>query len=535
MANEPNHKPSSASAETVPPPVGGGDDKTVQTNAGGTGSRVAEAVFAGGPGGVLDHYELQQLIGRGGMGVVYLARDTATGQTVALKQISPMYLGSEKARNRFYKEAENMRRVAHANILPVLDIGRRADAPYYVMPYIAGGSVARFVEGNKALRESEALAIAVQVAEALKFAHDVGVIHRDIKPENVLVNGQGVAFVADFGLVKSLFENETVPEGEARFTIGTARYMAPEIAEGKAGDTRADIYAFGAMLYELASGFAPFDDRDDVSGTQQIIRRLLTEAPTPVQQLNPLISDGLKHVIERAMARQLCDRYAHMKYVVEDLAAIVRGATPGSAPATPGATEAVTAAATLLPRAGRASTRSRLSLATVGVLAVVGAAAAYVAMTANADRHAAKASTQPQPAGETHATPVVSIPTTKPAAGVSPVTPPVSAKSNDAAILSAVISGKESEAIDLLMDARYASPVAWPTSAEGVPLLHLAARHGRVRVVEFLVKERGGDINAVHEFSRKTPLDEVDAAVHPDAVMALRKLEAKTYSELRDR
>ena len=280
-----------------------------------------------GLAGKIDRFEVIRVLGQGGMGVVLLARDpNANGATVAIKTIAARFVGNARAQSRFVKEANNMKRMTHPNVLKVTECVNRPNGAYYVMPFIDAGSMARLLDNDEPADTTLLLNVAVQIADALRYAHDdAGVLHRDIKPENVLVDSSGHAYLSDFGLVRSLVVNETVQEGERGWTVGTARYMAPEIADGKAGDTRADIYSFGAMLYELATGVAPYEDTAPSATNERILDRILHASPTAVLSLNPSILPDLARLIEGAMARELRDRYAHMKDVLEDLKRIRRG------------------------------------------------------------------------------------------------------------------------------------------------------------------------------------------------------------------
>lgn len=263
---------------------------------------------------VVDHFEILRLLGGGGMGIVLLARDSATGREVAIKLVKSDLVTNQHAVHRFLKETGHLKRLVHTNIVPVEEISDRPEGPYFVMPYFEKGSLASRIKPGQPLDTESILDIAIQVAEGLSFAHRSGIIHRDLKPANILLGAGGRVCLADFGLARTMF-NDTIVDVESRQLEGTAPYVSPAIAAGDAEDTRCDIYSFGALLYEMLTGQPPYQGR----GTKEILDQILAGPPKPISSLNPAADRGLVAVAEGCMARELRDRYADMRDVLKDL------------------------------------------------------------------------------------------------------------------------------------------------------------------------------------------------------------------------
>lgn len=262
----------------------------------------------------LDRFEVLRLLGAGGMGIVLLARDTLVNQHVAIKLIRSELVSNQGIVHRFLKEAGHLKRLQHPNVVPVAEISTRAEGPYFVMPYFERGSLAAQIRPGEPLAADQILALASPLAEGLAFAHRNGIIHRDLKPANILLAADGRACLADFGLARTVF-NDSIVDVENRNLEGTAPYMSPAVARGEAEDTRCDIYSFGAVLYEMLTGHAPYKGR----GTKDILNQIIAGPPRPVRTLNPRADAGLVTVTEGCLARELRDRYADMRDVAEDL------------------------------------------------------------------------------------------------------------------------------------------------------------------------------------------------------------------------
>jgi hypothetical protein len=268
-------------------------------------------------------YEILRILGRGGMGIVLMARDAESGDEVAIKMIRADLATDEKLTRMFLKEAAHMRQLRSDGIAPVIAVSESTTTPYFVMPFFAGGNLAKLIRPGRPLDDGRIMAIALQIAKGLEFAHQRGIIHRDLKPANILMTGEGRAVLADFGLARTVF-NDSLVDAENLQVEGTAPYMSPAVAAGNAEDTRCDIYAFGALLYEMLTSEPPYKGRT----TREIRSLILTGPPPAIRTLNPKASDSLVQVAEGAMGRELRDRYANMEDIVKDLQRIGEGKLP---------------------------------------------------------------------------------------------------------------------------------------------------------------------------------------------------------------
>lgn len=264
--------------------------------------------------GRLDNYELLERIGIGGMGIVFRAvqPDANTPAVVAVKILKPELCRNRRARDYFAKEAGHMRRMSHPNILPIIDFQNSENRPYLVMPFVRTGSLHDFLKTPRPY--AAILGLLKQVASALEYAHDSGVIHRDVKPSNILVDSEGRPYLTDFGLSRSLLNDPGLEIGSDQ-TEGTPQYQSPAEAGGKREDTRGDIYSFGAVLYEVLTGRCPYPNLP----REHLLERIRTTPPTPVLKLNPQAPATLAAVCHKAMARTLGARYPHMSYVLAAL------------------------------------------------------------------------------------------------------------------------------------------------------------------------------------------------------------------------
>ena len=223
-------------------------------------------------GQTLKHYEIQEQLGKGGMGVVYRARDTRLGRPVALKVLAPEFTKDADRKSRFFQEAKAASAISHPAIAQVYDFDEGPEGLFIVMELVEGQTVKALIQGRE-LDLLGSLEIAMQVASGLQKAHEAGIVHRDIKPENVIVTPDGHAKILDFGLAKllepteptnapsgeELSHMETLAKTQAGFVLGTLRYMSPEQARGQPIDHRSDIFSLGVVLYEMVTGQQPFD------------------------------------------------------------------------------------------------------------------------------------------------------------------------------------------------------------------------------------------------------------------------------------
>lgn len=268
--------------------------------------------------GSLGRFRVLSSLGTGGMGIVLLCKDTTSvgdsPSLIAAKVLRLELRDNPTARHRFLTEARHMSRLVHPHIVPVEGIFPDHDPVFYTMPYYAKGSLGRAFCHGSPLPAPRIHAIALAVASALQHAHDRGIIHRDLKPANILLTETDQAVVCDFGLVRTVF-NDTLVDPSRSVHEGSAPYMSPALANGQAEDTRCDIYAFGATLYELLTTQPPYDGISPA----EILTKIRTGPPTPILELQPAAHPGLAAVAERCMAREHRDRYASMADVLTDL------------------------------------------------------------------------------------------------------------------------------------------------------------------------------------------------------------------------
>jgi len=252
-----------------------------------------------------DRYRIERELGRGGMATVYLAQDLKHDRQVAIKVLHED-LGAVLGAERFLTEIKTTAKLQHPHILPLLDSGEAGGLLFYVMPYITGETLRARLERETQLPVADALRIAREVADALAEAHGRGVVHRDIKPENILLQGSH-ALVADFGIALAVQHAGGARMTQTGLSLGTPQYMAPEQAMGdKAVDHRADIYALGAVTYEMLTGEPPHTG----ANVQAIVAKLLTEPVRPVRVLRPAVSEQVDATLRVALQKLPADRFA---------------------------------------------------------------------------------------------------------------------------------------------------------------------------------------------------------------------------------
>jgi outer membrane protein assembly factor BamB len=272
----------------------------------------------------LGEFRIIRELGRGGMGVVYKAEQTSLRRVVALKVLRFGVVADQEAMQRFQREAETVARLHHTNIVPIFAVGCERGVHYYAMQYIAGRSLADVLaesqRSGKPLPCDEVAAWGLQAAEALAHAHQRGVIHRDIKPSNLLLDGDGVVWLTDFGLAKRMDEATLTVYGAL---MGTPRYMSPEQAASlqQPVDRRTDIYSLGATLYELATARPLFGPAEP----QLVIAQILTEEPARPRQLRAGVPRDLETVILTCLAKEPLKRYQTAQALVSDLWAVIEG------------------------------------------------------------------------------------------------------------------------------------------------------------------------------------------------------------------
>ncbi|MEW5939821.1 MAG: SUMF1/EgtB/PvdO family nonheme iron enzyme [Chloroflexota bacterium] len=276
---------------------------------------------------IAGRYRVEGTIGAGGMAVVYKAYDTRVETEVAVKVIATENLPPktlERALKRFEREAKALAKLNHPNIVKVMDYGEHEGQPYLVMPYLPGGTLKTKL--GKPMPWQEAVQLILPIAEALDFAHDEKMIHRDVKPSNILLTRRGQPMLTDFGIAKLLDLEDTVDLTGTSAAVGTPEYMAPEQARAKSVDHRADIYALGIVLYEMATGRRPF-----VADTpMEVLIMQATEPLPPPRKFAPNLPDHAEQILLKALAKKPDDRYQTMEEMHAALKGV--GQTPALAP-----------------------------------------------------------------------------------------------------------------------------------------------------------------------------------------------------------
>lgn len=269
-------------------------------------------------------YSIEKQIGSGGMGAVYLAQDVRLGRRVALKLLDSTLTADGQSRERFLREARLASALDHPNICTIHDVGEAEGRPFIAMQYIEGKTLRRLIDGRPLPLDS-LLTITHQIADALSAAHERGIVHRDIKSGNIIVTPQGQVKVLDFGLARLVERSSGESDQNLTMTgqvMGTPASMSPEQARGERVDHRSDIFSFGCVLYEMATGQIPFKGRSSAD----VISALLTQPHTPAVALNKEIQSRLSSVIDRALAKEPEDRYQSVREMVPDLRQVVADA-----------------------------------------------------------------------------------------------------------------------------------------------------------------------------------------------------------------
>ena len=262
--------------------------------------------------GLLGRYEILQELGRGAMGVVYKARDPLIDRVVAVKSVDldASLQDAEAFERRFYREAKSAGRLNHVNIVTIHDVGHSGDSAYIAMEFLEGRSLKEIIDSGVVLPQEQIADIAAQVAEGLACAHENGVIHRDIKPANIMLLDSGTVKITDFGIA-------LLPRGSRTISgvFGSPKYISPEQVVGKDADGRSDVFALGAVLYELLTGSPAFTASD----LDAVLCQVINDLPAPPSTRNRNIGVGFDRIVAKAMAKQPDDRYGSAEEMAWEL------------------------------------------------------------------------------------------------------------------------------------------------------------------------------------------------------------------------
>jgi len=312
-------------------------------------------------GSKLGPYEILAPLGAGGMGEVYRARDTRLDRTVAVKILPSRLAGDAAVRERFEREAKTISSLNHSHICTVYDVGQQNELAYLVMEYLEGETLAARLERGP-LPLDQLLRIGIEIADALEKAHQQGVVHRDLKPGNIMLTKTG-AKLLDFGLAKPTLRSDTAlttmataakPLTMEGAIVGTFLYMAPELFEGKEADVRSDLFAFGAVLYEMATGKRAFEGKTSAS----VIAAIMEREPAPITSVQPMTPPALERVIKTCLAKDPEERFQSAHDLKLQLQWIAEAGSQAGVPA---------------PVVTRRKNRERLAWIVAGALAVLAA------------------------------------------------------------------------------------------------------------------------------------------------------------------
>ena len=260
----------------------------------------------------ISHYKILEILGRGGMGIVYKAEDIKLHRTVALKFLPVEFTSDEAATNRFIREAQSASSLQHNNICTIHEIDETEDGQLFIaMDYYEGETLKNKINREK-LSLDEIINIITQIAEGLNKAHEKGIIHRDIKPANIFITKEGIVKILDFGLAKKIDRPQFTKIG---VKFGTTEYMSPEQIKGEKVDLRTDVWSLGVLLYEMLAGQPPFK----ADYEQAIVYLILNQEPDDVRKYRNDVTEKLLTILEKSIAKERDDRYENLTFILEDL------------------------------------------------------------------------------------------------------------------------------------------------------------------------------------------------------------------------
>jgi len=290
-------------------------------------ARLREMIEAERSGQKIPGYKILSKLGAGAMATVYKARQLSLDRLVAIKILPQKFTSNPQFVERFYAEGRAAATLNHPNIVQAFDVGKANDYHYFVMEYVEGRTVYDDIIHKKRYPESEAVDIAIQMAEALLHAHEKGLIHRDVKPKNIMLSEDGVAKLADMGLARAISDKDAA-EAEAGKAFGTPYYISPEQIRGeKTVGPPADIYSLGATLYHMVTGSVPFEGKNPSA----VMHKHLKAELAPPDHVNPRLSAGISEIIEMMMAKSARKRYSSCSDLLLDLREVREGKSPSIA------------------------------------------------------------------------------------------------------------------------------------------------------------------------------------------------------------
>jgi serine/threonine protein kinase len=278
--------------------------------------------------GRLGHYEVLEVVGKGGMGIVLRAFDEKLHRVVAIKVLAPEFARDNSARQRFVREARAAAAVTHDNVIAIHGVENDGPIPYLIMQFIEGRTLQEKLDRTGPLPVKDILRLGIQIADGLAAAHRHGLVHRDVKPANILLeNGIERVKITDFGLARTVDDASVTQSG---FIVGTPEYMSPEQANGKKVDSRSDLFSLGSVLYTLCAGRPPF--HADTSFA--VMKRVCDESPKPMRGINPDIPEWLEATIARLHSKSPSARFATARDVADLLSRGLTQLQAGAGPST---------------------------------------------------------------------------------------------------------------------------------------------------------------------------------------------------------